>query len=106
MADEETNNSWLVRTKRVAVRDKKLTLVMGKYERIGYINYLDIEAAEADGDVNCDGAVDLKDVIGILQVASGGEPELTWCGKTMGDLDGNGRIGLEDGIGVLRQLAP
>lgn len=106
MADEETNNSWLVRTKRLAVRDKKLSLVMGKYEQIGYINYLDIEVADADGDVNCDGAVDLKDVIGILRVVGGGDPELSWCGKTVGDLDGNGRIGLEDGIAALRWLAP
>jgi hypothetical protein len=106
MDDEVTNNSWLTRTKKVAVRDKKLTLVMGKYDRIGYINYLNIEAAETDGDLNCDGVTDLKDVISILQVIGGGAPELSWCGKTLGDLDGNSRIGLEDGIAVLQRLAP
>ncbi|MCP4126394.1 MAG: hypothetical protein GY753_04945, partial [Gammaproteobacteria bacterium] len=44
MDDEVTNNSWITRTKQVTVKDKKLTMVMGKYEKIGYINYLDIEA--------------------------------------------------------------
>lgn len=44
MDDEMTSNSWITRTKQVTVKDKKLTLIMGKYEQIGYINYLDIEA--------------------------------------------------------------
>ena len=43
--DEMTSNSWITRTKTVTVKDKKLSVQMGKYERIGYINYLDIEAS-------------------------------------------------------------
>ncbi|GAK57788.1 hypothetical protein U27_04755 [Candidatus Vecturithrix granuli] len=41
---ETTNNSWITRTKTVTVKDKKLSLQMGKYDQIGYINYLHIEA--------------------------------------------------------------
>jgi hypothetical protein len=104
MNDEVTNNSWITRTKKIEVRDKKLTLVMGKYEQIGYINYLDIEAADADGDVNCDGAVNLKDLITMLKVVSGSALDLNSCAKFNGDLDGNSRIGLEDGLRVMRLL--
>jgi hypothetical protein len=105
MNDEVTNNSWITRTKRIEVRDKKLTLVMGKYEQIGYINYLDIEAAVPDGDVTCDGVVDLKDLITVLGVVSGGAPDLPSCAKYNGDLDGDSRIGLEDGLGLLQLLS-
>jgi hypothetical protein len=41
---ETTNNSALIRTRQVTVKDKKLTLVMGMYNEIGQINFLDIEA--------------------------------------------------------------
>jgi len=43
--NETTNNSALIRTRRVEVRDKRLTLVMGMYNQIGHINFLNIEAA-------------------------------------------------------------
>lgn len=104
MEDEVTNNSWITRTKRLEIRDKKLTLVMGKYEKIGYINYLDIEAVAADGDVNCDGAVDLTDLITMLKVVGGSAPDLNSCAKFSGDLDGDTRIGLEDSLGLMRLL--
>jgi hypothetical protein len=43
--NETTNNSAIIRTRRVVVRDKRLTLVMGIYNEIGHINFLNIEAA-------------------------------------------------------------
>jgi hypothetical protein len=43
--NETTNNSAIIRTRQVTVRDKKLTLVMGMYDETGHINFLDIEAA-------------------------------------------------------------
>ncbi len=43
--NETTNNSAIIRTKTVTVKDKKLTLVMGMYDQTGHINFLDIEAA-------------------------------------------------------------
>jgi hypothetical protein len=43
--NETTNNSAIIRTKPVTVKDKKLTLVMGMYDQIGHINFLNIEAA-------------------------------------------------------------
>ena len=104
MDDEVTNNSWITRTKKVEVKDKKLTLVMGKYEQIGYINYLDIEATYADRDVNCDGATDLKDVINLLDISAGGTPDISQCQERNGDLDGNGRLGVEDSIELLQLL--
>lgn len=104
MKDEVTSNSWITRTKRIEVRDKKLTLVMGRYEQIGYINYLDIEAADPDGDVTCDGEVGLPDLLTILKIASGGAPDLPSCARFSGDLGGDGRIDLEDGIRLLQLL--
>ncbi len=47
MDNEITGNSWITRTKQVVVRDKKLTMVMGKFEAMGYINYLDIESVDS-----------------------------------------------------------
>ena len=43
--NETTNNSAIIRTKAVTVKDKKLTLVMGMYNQTGHLNSLDIEAA-------------------------------------------------------------
>ena len=43
--NETTNNSAIIRTKMVTVKNKKLTLVMGQYDETGHINFLDIEAA-------------------------------------------------------------
>ena len=42
---EVTNNSWITRTRRIDIKDKVLSLMMGDYEIIGFINYLDIEVA-------------------------------------------------------------
>ena len=42
--NETTNNSAVIRSQLVTVKDKKLTVVMGMYDQIGYINFLDIEA--------------------------------------------------------------
>ena len=43
---EVTNNSWITRTRRVEIKDKVLSLMMGDYEVMGFINYLDIEVAD------------------------------------------------------------
>lgn len=43
--NETTNNSAIIRTQQVTVKDKKLTLVMGMYDQTGHINFLNIEAA-------------------------------------------------------------
>jgi hypothetical protein len=43
--NETTNNSAIIRTKTVTVKDKKLTLVMGMYDQTSHLNFLDIEAA-------------------------------------------------------------
>jgi hypothetical protein len=45
---ETTNNSWITRTKTVTVKDKKLSLQMGKFDQIGYLNYLHIEAVPSN----------------------------------------------------------
>lgn len=42
--NETTNNSAIIRSQEVSVRDKKLTVVMGMYNQTGHINFLDIEA--------------------------------------------------------------
>ncbi len=105
--NEETRNSWITRTKRVVVKDKKLTLVMGKFGEIGYINYLDIEAIEpvvVEGDVNCDGFRDLKDVISLLQILSGSNRAIERCPGLQGDLDTDGQIGMGDCLGILKQI--
>ena len=39
---ETTNNSAIIRTGRVVVRDKRLTLVMGLYDQTAHVNFLDI----------------------------------------------------------------
>ena len=105
MDDEETRNSWITRTREVTVRDKKLTMVMGKYERIGYINYLQIEAVEKPGDANCDGAADLRDVLVMLRVISGQSSSLGNCTPTPGDMNGDFRVGVGDSISLLKQLS-
>ena len=38
-------NSYLVRTKEVAITDHKLTMEMGIFDEYTMLNYLDIEAA-------------------------------------------------------------
>ena len=43
---ETTSNSWITRTLPVIVADKKLTLQMGSFEQISYLNYLEIEAVK------------------------------------------------------------
>jgi hypothetical protein len=43
--NETTNNSAIIRTRQVTVKDKKLTLVLGMYDQTGHINFLNIEAA-------------------------------------------------------------
>ena len=45
--NETTNNSAIIRTQRVLVHDKRLTLVMGMYKETAHINFLDIEPAPA-----------------------------------------------------------
>lgn len=104
MDDEQTNNSWITRTKNITVRDKKLTVVMGTYQRIGYINYLDIESAEVTGDANCDGTADLADVITILLAIGGQTPDLSTCTALPGDTNEDGRLGLEDALWLLDKL--
>ncbi len=44
--DEATTATAITRTTQVTVMDKKLTITLGKYNRIMYINYLKIEAVE------------------------------------------------------------
>ena len=105
MDDEMTSNSWLERTREVTVRDKKLTLVMGKYDRIGYINYLDIEALSPRGDANCDTAANLADVLVLLQVISGQGSGLGSCNIAPGDMNDNDRLEMEDVISLLGELA-
>jgi hypothetical protein len=43
---EITNNSWITRTHRVTINDKVLSVMMGDYEKIGFINFLKIETAQ------------------------------------------------------------
>jgi hypothetical protein len=45
ISNETTSNSAIIRAVQVNVKDKKLTVVMGMYGEIGYINFLDIEPA-------------------------------------------------------------
>ncbi|WP_163339076.1 glycoside hydrolase domain-containing protein [Desulfopila sp. IMCC35008] len=105
MEDEETSNSWITRTKQVTVRDRKLTMVMGKYEKIGYINYLDIEAAEVAGDVDCDGDADLQDVIAILRITTGEQPDMSNCTSLPTDINSDSRIGIAEAIWLLDNLS-
>jgi len=46
--NETTDNSAIIRSQPVTVNDKKLTVVMGMYNEIGHINFLDIEAVVLD----------------------------------------------------------
>ncbi|PKO17731.1 MAG: hypothetical protein CVU39_04415 [Chloroflexi bacterium HGW-Chloroflexi-10] len=46
ITNETTSNSAIIRTVRVTVKDKKLTLVMGMYAEAGHINFLDIVPGE------------------------------------------------------------
>ena len=55
------------------------------------------------GDINLDGAVDLADVISALQVLTGTEP-ISRVYKEM-DVNGDGRIGLEEVIFLLQELS-
>jgi hypothetical protein len=41
--NETTNNSAIIRSQMVSVKDKKLTVVMGMYNEVGHINFLNIE---------------------------------------------------------------
>ncbi len=41
----------------------------------------------------------------MLEVAGGAALDLPSCAKFSGDLDGDGRIGLEDGLGLLQLLS-
>lgn len=44
--DETTTGNWITRTKTVTVKDKKLTVQMGMYGEISFINSLDVEAVD------------------------------------------------------------
>lgn len=43
--NETTNNSAIIRSGTVTVRDKKLSLTMGMYDEVSFLNFLEIEAA-------------------------------------------------------------
>ncbi len=62
-------------------------------------------SAAASGDVNCDGTVNLRDIITILKIASGSSENLCSLALENGDFNGNRSIGLEDGPDLLRFLA-
>ena len=53
------------------------------------------------GDVNGDGAVNLKDVISALQVVTGQSPDSI---MEVADVDGDGRIGLGEAVIILQKL--
>ncbi|BHH84047.1 DUF4091 domain-containing protein [Desulforhopalus sp. 52FAK] len=104
MDNEVTNNSWITRTKQIEVKDKKLTLIMGKYKKIGYINYLDIEATYAMSDVNCSGTTDALDVIKLLKITSGDTANFSNCAGLNGDLNSDRKLDMKDVLGLLQLL--
>lgn len=93
---EVTNNQWITRTKEVTVQDKKLTLQMGMFDEISYINYLEIEAVEPR-------TPDLEDAVIILKTLAGE----TVPGASVEHLDftGDSKIGTEDVLSVLKDLS-
>ncbi|HDQ71344.1 MAG TPA: PKD domain-containing protein [Chloroflexi bacterium] len=52
--DDEAADPYLVRTERVTVRDRKLTMAMGIFNEYTMLNYLDIEAAPPTADFHVD----------------------------------------------------
>ena len=92
--NEETDGSWITRTKQVEVKDKKLSLTMGMLDRVSFINYLDIEAIKTPGDFDNDGDVDgldlfhFSDCFGSLT----GDPHF----DEEADFDENDRVDAED----------
>lgn len=53
------------------------------------------------GDINGDGAVDLKDVIISLRIVTGQSVDKI---VKQADMNGDGRIGIVEGVSILRQL--
>lgn len=109
--DEATTPSkpYLVRTKNVTIRDKRLTMAMGIFNEYTMLNYLDIEAVSPEwdsGDLDCSGNIGLEDAIGILGIATGSPAEIPdSCPDLQGDYDQDGKIGLEDAIGTLWKVS-
>jgi hypothetical protein len=56
---------------------------------------------ETVGDVNGDGAVNLKDVIAALQIVTGQSPNTI---IKEADVDGDGKIGLSEALHILQKL--
>ncbi len=71
----------------------------GKIVKNGYVNVYN------KGDFDCDGEMDIKDTISILQITSGRNVELGKCLTLPGDLDENGVLGLGDIISSLQSAA-
>lgn len=60
-----------------------------------------IEGIAMPGDINCDSAVGLADIITALQVTSSAAPKVSYDA----DMDGDGTIGVDDAIATLKEVA-
>jgi len=106
--NDEASESYLVRTNRVTVSDSKLTMNMGIFDEYTMLNYLDIEATDADyakGDFDCSGSIDVGDGIAILKTMIGVSVDNGTCPDLNGDITKDGRLGTEDAISILQTAA-
>lgn len=94
--EEVTNNQWITRSNNVTVSDKKLTLQMGMFDEISYVNYLEIEPLAIQ-------PPDLKDVVAIMQILV----NKTVAEQSIPSLDftGDSRIGTDDALFALQELS-
>jgi hypothetical protein len=79
--NEATTGTAIIRTAQVQVKDKKLTLTLGKYNEITYINYMDIQAVASPVAITTAAALS-QAVVNIAWsqtlAATGGTAPYTW----------------------------
>lgn len=93
--NEVTNNDWITVTREISVRDHKLTLQMGMFGEVSYVNYLEIEPVDGQ-------TPELQDVVSILQALTGKNIGLSVIAL---DFTEDGRIGTDDAIYGLNKIA-
>ncbi len=103
---DEATDPFLVRTRPVIVRDKKLTMEMGIFDEYTMLNYMDIKAVQIQGDADCSTDLSLGDVLVILKLLAGFDhPAPEGCDLLRGDFNGNGRVDMADALAILQQIS-
>lgn len=57
------------------------------------------------GDIDCDGDADLEDVITILRITTGEQPDMSNCTSLPKEINNDSHIGIADAIWLLDQLS-